>query len=221
MAKKKKTQYTRQRNRVTSYIRKLRKTGLVVDIVFPTERELRKSGVKGSELTKLTLELKKIKPKELRCLAKPVSITKQEPTNTPGFEPPPKKVMQDSGYMMFHNVFDEFIARISTPTPELTYYGNKRQVINREASERGRVTLYNLTMREVAKVGEVELGYRLEKYSDEVQDLIIVVLYGSDASKIASATSRLASIITGGLTVPELMDLAHEEEANEDWELPE
>lgn len=221
MAKKKKTQYTRQRNRVTSYIRKLRKAGLVVDIVFPTERELRKSGVKGSELTKLTLELKKIKPKELRSLAKPVSITKQEPTNTPGFEPPTKKVMQDSGYMMYHNVFDEFIARISTPTPELTYYGNKRQVNNREVSERSRVTLYNLTMREVAKVGEVELGYRLEKHSDEVQDLIMVVLYGSDAAKIASATSRLASIITGGLTVPELMDLAYEEEANEDWELPE
>lgn len=145
----------------------------------------------------------------------------QEPTNTPGFEPPPKKVMKDSGYMMYSNVFDEFISRISTPTPELTYYGSKRQAKNREASERGRVTLYNLTMREVAKVGKSELGWRLEKHSDEVQDLILVVLYGSDAAKIASATSRLASIITGGLTVPELMDLAYEEEANEDWELPE
>lgn len=218
---KRKTQYTRQRNRVTAYIRKLRKTGLIVDMYFPTEHELRMSGVKGSELSKLTRELKKIKPKELRSVAKPVSVTKQEPTNTPGFEPPAKKIMQDSGYMMYHNVFDDFISRISTPTPELTYYGNKRQVKNREASERGRVTLYNLTMREVAKVGEVELGWRLEKHSDEVQDLIMVVLYGSDASKIASAVSRLASIITGGLTVPELMDLAYEEEANEDWEMPE
>lgn len=143
------------------------------------------------------------------------------PTNTPGFEPPEKKVMQDSGYMMYHNVFDDFISRISTPTPELTYYGNKRQERNREVSERSRATLYNLTMREVATVGEAELGWRLEKNSNEVQDLIIYVLYGSDAAKIASATSRLASIITGGLTVPELIDLADEEEANEDWELPE
>lgn len=148
-------------------------------------------------------------------------VPAQEPSNTPGFEPPPKKVMKDSGYMMYSNVFDEFISRISTPTPELTYYGSKRQAKNREASERGRVTLYNLTMREVDKVGKSELGWRLEKHSDEVQDLILVVLYGSDAAKIASATSRLASIITGGLTVPELMDLAYEEEANEDWELPE
>lgn len=144
-----------------------------------------------------------------------------ESTHIPGFNPPPKKIMQGTGYMMYHNVFDDFISRISTPTPEFTYYGSKRQIKNSEASERGRVTLYNLTMREVAKVGEIELGWRLEKNSDEVQDLIMLVLYGSDATKIASATSRLASIITGGLTVPELMDLAYEEEANEDWELPE
>lgn len=97
MAKKRKTQYTRQRNRITSYMRKLRKSGLVVDIYFPTERELRKSGVKGSELTKLTLELKKIKSKELRSLAKPVSVTKQEPTNTPGFEPP-ENISEDATF---------------------------------------------------------------------------------------------------------------------------
>ena len=47
------------------------------------------------------------------------------------------------------------------------------------------------------------------------------MLYGSDAAKIANATSRLATIIAGTLTVPDLIDLAEEEEANEDWELPE
>lgn len=221
MAKRRKTQYTTQRNRVTSYIRKLRKKGLEVDIYFPTELELRKTGINGSELSKLTIKLKQYTAKVLKQIATPIPQPTQEPTNTPGFVPPEKKIMQDSGYMMYHNVFDEFISKISTPVPELTYYGNKRQERNREASERSRVTLYSLTMREVAKVGEVELGWRLEKHSDEVQDLIMVVLYGSDAAKIASATSRLASIITGGLTVPELIDLADEEEANEDWELPE
>ena len=153
--------------------------------------------------------------------AKKAAETRKYRLAEPKQEPPEKKIMKDSGYMMYHNVFDEFISRISTPVPELTYYGNKRQERNREASERSRVTLYNLTMREVAKVGEVEVGWRLEKHSDEVQDLIMYVLYGSDAAKIASATSRLASIITGGLTVPELIELEDEEEANEDWELPE
>lgn len=221
MARKSKTKYSKERSRILRYLNKLKKQGRITDLYIPTELELRKQGVKGTELSKLTKELKSITPKELKKISYEIPEPTQEPTNTIGFEPPPEKIMKDSGYMMYYNVFDDFISRISTPTPELTYYGNKRQVKNREASERGRVTLYNLTMREVAKVGETELGWRLEKHSDEVQDLIMVVLYGSDAAKIASATSRLASIITGGLTVPELMDLAYEEEANEDWELPE
>lgn len=91
MAKKKKTQYTKHRNRITSYIRRLRKTGLVVDVYIPTERELRKSGVKGSELAKLTRELKKITKKELKNMATSVAIPEQEPTNTPGFIPPYNK----------------------------------------------------------------------------------------------------------------------------------
>lgn len=216
MAKKSKTQYTKQRNRVTSYIRSLRNKGMTVDLYIPTELELRKTGVKGSELGVLTKKLKKLTPKEIKQLSTPVS----EPTNTPGFIPPEKKIMQDSGYMMYTNVFDDFIARLSTPTPELTYFGNKRQLNNYETSERSRITLYNLTIREVNKVGKSVLGYRLEQHADEVQDLIVVVLYGSDAAKIASATARLASIITDSLTVQELLDLSEEEEYNEDWELP-
>lgn len=88
MAKKRKTQYTRQRNRVTSYIRRLRKKGMEVDLYFPTELELRKSGVKGSELGALTRKLKQLTPKTLKQLAIPLPEPTQEPTNTPGFIPP-------------------------------------------------------------------------------------------------------------------------------------
>lgn len=88
MAKKSKTQYTKQRNRVTAYIRSLRKKGLQVDLYFPTELELRKSGVKGSELGALTRKLKQLTPKVLKQLSTPISQSTQEPTNTPGFIPP-------------------------------------------------------------------------------------------------------------------------------------
>ncbi len=94
---KRKTQYTRQRNRVTAYIRRLRKTGLVVDMYFPTEHELRKSGVKGSELTKLTRELKKLKPKELKSMATPATIDRRYPHNTPGFEAP-ENISEDATF---------------------------------------------------------------------------------------------------------------------------
>lgn len=88
MAKRRKTQYAIQRNRITSYIRNLRKKGLEVDFYFPTELELRKSGVNGSELGALTRKLKQYTPKVLKQIAKPIQQPTQEPTNTPGFVPP-------------------------------------------------------------------------------------------------------------------------------------
>lgn len=88
MAKKRKTQYTKQRDRVTAYIRKLRKKGLEVDLYFPTELELRKTGVKGSELGALTRELKKYTSKVLKQISTLIPHPTQEPTNTPGFVPP-------------------------------------------------------------------------------------------------------------------------------------
>lgn len=97
MAKRYKTQYTRQRNRVTRYIRNLRKKGLLVDIYFPTELELRKSGVKGSELSKLTRELKQYTSKVLQQLATPIPQPTQESTNTPGFIPP-ENISEDGSF---------------------------------------------------------------------------------------------------------------------------
>lgn len=99
MAKRRKTQYTKQRNRVIAYIRKLRKQGLEVDLYFPTELELRKSGVKGAELAGLTRKLKQLTPKKLKQLATPKPT--QEPTNTPGFIPP-ENISEDETF--FDNV---------------------------------------------------------------------------------------------------------------------
>ena len=67
MAKKRITQYTRNRNRILSVIRRLKKkTGYTTNLYFPTEKELRKQGVKGKELSKLTRELKRWKSKDIR-----------------------------------------------------------------------------------------------------------------------------------------------------------
>lgn len=88
--KKRKTQYTKNRNRITDYIRKLRKSGLVVDTYFPTELELRKSGVKGTELAKLTRTLKQITPTELRSMA--------TPTPTPTSFVPPENISEDTSF---------------------------------------------------------------------------------------------------------------------------
>ena len=65
---KKTTQYTKQRKRITNYISKLKRKGLDVSLYFPTEVQLRKQGVKGTELAKLTRQLKLLVPSELKSL---------------------------------------------------------------------------------------------------------------------------------------------------------
>lgn len=64
--KRKTTVYTKQRNRIMSAIRRLKKKGLTTDLYFPTEKELRSQGVKGQELAKLTRELKRITPSQIK-----------------------------------------------------------------------------------------------------------------------------------------------------------
>lgn len=68
MAKKRKqTAYTRNRERIMRQLRRERERGKETFLPYiPTERELRKQGVKGKELSALTRELKKITPKKIR-----------------------------------------------------------------------------------------------------------------------------------------------------------
>lgn len=79
MAKRKKkiSVYTRNRNRINTYIKRLNKKGLITDLYFPTERELKLQGIKGAELTRYTNELKKVTPDFLKIEAKPISKTPQ------------------------------------------------------------------------------------------------------------------------------------------------
>lgn len=77
MAKRKKkvSAYTRNRNRINSYIRRLNKKGLITELYFPTERELKLQGIKGTELTRYTNELKKVTPDFLKGEAIPIPKT--------------------------------------------------------------------------------------------------------------------------------------------------
>lgn len=87
MAKRKKkvSVYTRNRNRINSYIRRLNKQGLISDLYIPTEKMIREQGVTGTELTKLTLELKELTPEKLRAMATPVHIQEVDNIMETGF----------------------------------------------------------------------------------------------------------------------------------------
>lgn len=87
MAKRKKkvSAYTRNRNRINSYIRRLNKKGLITDLYIPTEKMMRDQGVKGEELTKLTLELKSLTPEKLRAMSEPLHIQEDDNIMETGF----------------------------------------------------------------------------------------------------------------------------------------
>jgi len=65
---KKTSQYTKNRNRILWYIKR-HKITKYVDLYIPTQLQLRKQGVKGKELDKLTRKLKGITPKYLKQVA--------------------------------------------------------------------------------------------------------------------------------------------------------
>ena len=71
------TAYTRNRERVMRYIRNQRKRGIEIDLYFPSEKELRKSGVRGQELASLTRVLKTLTPKALKEYGRPVTKSKE------------------------------------------------------------------------------------------------------------------------------------------------
>lgn len=88
--KKKVSAYTRNRNRIMAYIRRQNKKGANINLQIATERQLKKQGVKGSQLTSLTNTLKKLTPDQIRQMSDlNVDVTTGEIlSNEPDFVPP-------------------------------------------------------------------------------------------------------------------------------------
>ena len=90
--KRKTTVYTKQRNRIMSVIRRLKKKGYQTDLYFPTERELRAEGIKGLELAKRTRFLKSWTSKDISFYVKSQNIKEvNKEWQESDFEPPFKQ----------------------------------------------------------------------------------------------------------------------------------
>lgn len=74
-SKKKTTVYSKERKRIYSTIYRLKKKGYTTDLYFHTENELRKQGIKGKELARLTRELKKWTSKDITSYIKMENVT--------------------------------------------------------------------------------------------------------------------------------------------------
>ena len=90
MARKKKqtksTAYSKQRERVLSFIRRAEKRGyfLTQEFSLPTETELRKTGIKGAKLAARTRQLKRLTPDRLYSMMQRVDV--ETGVLTPGAE---------------------------------------------------------------------------------------------------------------------------------------
>lgn len=135
---KKTTVYTKQRNRIMRYINTLKRKGYKVELNIPTERQIRQSGVSGSELGKLSRELKKITPKTLKSIAKEVErvekVTKDYPTS----------IQMSSSYSL--TVIDNLRAELSKYKSEIKdkILGLINQLITQQGAEDVAYALNNM-----------------------------------------------------------------------------
>ena len=243
--------YEQELKRIKSFIKRVEKRGYIVseNIIPQRPKKVTKSSVKrlkkitpqeiykkseflveetgeiisGLEGQKLERKLKSQKSAETRKAkqkAEQEFWSSSSPTSKKR-EKIDKSQLPNGGEIIVDNTLDDFITRLSQPTPQYTQFSTKRIASNYEASERERTTLYSLTMGVIARDGKSALGWRLQEQGDNVWDLLQYVLYGSDATRIASASRELAEIINGSeLSMSDYMDLAYEQEMNEDYELP-
>lgn len=222
---KKTTQYTKHRNRILRYIYRQRKKSLVTDLYIPTEKELRKQGVKGKELTKLTNRLKSLTSKNLKGyfynpFEEPEIITENDIKAsqigirnwTKEDAEKHKTELPNGGETVYENIFEDFISRISASLED----ANRNSSAIR-ASEQGKTTLYSLATSIALSDGKSAVGWRLYN-AEDLDALITYVLGGSRAELIQTATHRIAEIIKGTpLSRQETRDLADESELNEGW----
>lgn len=237
-------QYEKELKRIKSFIRKAEKRGYIIDENILPQRPKRVTKKSVERLQKITpqeiynkssyvdsttgeiISGKRGKKLEAQKRATKSAETrkatrKAEQEFWSGKASQNKQNIPNGGQIIFDNVYDDFITRLSQPTPQYTQYYSKRRSENYEASERERTTLYSLTMRVVERDGEEAIGWRLQQSGDLASDLLQYVLYGSDSTSIASASRELAELINGSaLSMADYADLAFEQEMNEDYENP-
>ena len=126
------------------------------------------------------------------------------------------------GEVIFQNILDDFIMRLSQDSGNYTPFGRPRNKSVVEESNRQRNTLLAIVRTAISREGEEAVGWRLQENSDSITGLIEYLLYGSSQEAVATASRELAEIINGkSLTMRQLMEFSEEAEMSEDWETPE
>ena len=239
-------EYAKQLQRIKSAVKRAEKRGYIFssDIIPQTPNRITKKAIQDLQaltVHKLYGKAEYIVPEtgelvsgtegrkiERKKSASKARITRQRKQKIDSFWEPEVSAddstyYPDGGDIIFSNVVDGFIARLSEPTPDYLLNMKGKRYKKRESvlqeSERAKHTLLSITNDVIDKEGKSALGWRLQQRAEDVSRLCDYVLFGSDASHIASACAELASIINGGaLSMEQLQDIGEQEEYNENWE---
>ena len=254
-SKSKYSQYYKQYQRKVSALRK-QNIELRGANVYQTESQLRKWGIQGRDLAKITRQLKadiknlarqeaystatgeistvgKLKHelsserakrsaetrKRNKESAKEFWTTDKQPTthdlkNTVHLKQP------QLGDMANQNFIDDFLARITSPIPTETIYGNRRKRVSIEMAQEAQSALLELYRSTINKDGEIAVGERLANNWGAIKVHLEVVLTDSKGVNVASSLEAIGRIISGReLTVVERDSLNNEQESLYSWDI--
>lgn len=122
------------------------------------------------------------------------------------------------GDIAYDNIFNEFIKKLSSPTPTRTYRGSLKSPKLFEISDTAKTSLYSLSMSIITEIGEREFGNRLLKNYSIISGCVDTILYDSDGTKISNCLYLCAKAISDdAITLTEMSDIIDEQDYAEDW----
>lgn len=118
------------------------------------------------------------------------------------------------------NFIDGFLARITSPVPTETIYGNRRKRANIEMAEEAQSALLSLYYSTINKDGKIAVGERLANNWDVIKLHLEVILTDSKGVNVASSLEAIGEIISGRtLSVVERDALNDEQESLYSWDI--
>lgn len=190
MAKKryKQSGYTRARNRILRMIRKIfKETGKKIDVSIPTEKQARKRGLSGTQLTKEVNKMKKLSYQDLKSF----------PSADEG-----KTGFTDGNINRFYNVMD-YINRLA-PT---AYTKKRNPTVDYNAESYRRIIIASISQK-VDIYGEEKIGKLLAE-NEEVFDYFVNAIYSdSKEESVQQAFEELMQVLDIQMDFDDLLDMA-------------
>lgn len=249
--RKSKTKYSSYLKTYQRKVSALRRQGieLMGSTVYQSERELRKWGIKGQDLAKITRQLKKDianinKQQAFTTLTGEIStvgeLKHQLASERAKRSAETRKKNKESakafwtgeeqteihlshpqlGEIASNNFYDEFISRLQSPVSTTTLYGSKRKFENIRNSEEAQRYLQGVWRQVTARESLNTIGERLERNWDMVQGDIELIMISSDGQATTSAMHRIAKVLQGrALTNEERQAVNEQSEYNSSWDI--